>query len=430
MTKPSTKSAPTFSARISATFAASLALLLVPYTVLAQENAFTVLPSEAVVRKVFENLPQLRSAKMGLDLAGNQQKRLEAGHYEWTARVGLNRRSDQLGERYQEQEFNLERPVRWFGKAEKDKALGAKGIEVAQSGYADVWHETSRSLMREWFDAVKESAAVKLLRQQVELTEQLQAIAEKRVKAGDAARYEQLSAQTELQRVRSLLQQAEQREELALQILRSNYPGLPLPEPMNEAKPLPQPQLNTASAEVWMHKIMDDNHELELAQAEAAYMSLQAARVESDRMPDPTVGIRSSRERNGQEKIFGFSISMPFPGEARSLERGSAQLRAKMANEKLQQVQMKVTLAAQKAIADNQRHYANWQTLQSLRQQSLEQAQLMQTAYKLGELAIGDAINARKTALDAAMAADAAQIDALASYARLHLDAHLIWALD
>jgi len=426
MLKPTANNARSILTSVVTRMAASATLLFAPYAAVAQESAFSVLPNEAVVRKVFENVPQLRSAKIGLDLAGNQQKRLEAGHYEWTARIGLNRRSDQLGERYQEQEFNLERPVRWFGKAEKDKALGAKGIEVAQSGYADVWHETSRSLMKEWFDAVKERAAVNLLRQQVELTEQLNAIAEKRVKAGDAARYEQLSAQTELQRVRSLLQQAEQREELALQILKANYPGLPLPE----AILLPQPQLNTSSADVWMHKIMDDNHELELAQAEAAYMSLQAARVESDKVPDPTLGIRSSRERNGQEKIFGFSISMPFPGEARSLERGSAQLRAKMANEKLQQVQMKVTLAAQKAIADNQRHYANWQTLQSLRQQSQEQAQLMQTAYKLGELAIGDAINARKTALDAAMAADAAQIDALASYARLHLDAHLIWALD
>lgn len=426
MSKPIVKTALSILASISASIVASVALLFAANVALAQENAFSVLPSESQVRKVFENLPQLRSARMGLELAGNQQKRLEAGHYEWTARIGLNRRSDQVGVSFQEQEFSLERPLRWFGKAEKDKALGAKGIELAQSAYADVWHETSRSLMKEWFDAVKESAAVQLLRQQVALTEQLKSIAEKRVKAGDAARYEQLSAQTELQRLRSLLQQAEQREELALQILKANYPGLPLPE----VKQLPQPKLNTMSAEVWMHKIMDDNHELELAQAEAAYVSLQAARVEGDKVPDPTFGIRSSRERNGQEKILGFSISMPFPGEARNLERGSAQLRARMANEKLQQVQMKTTLAAQKAITDNQRHYANWQTLQSLRQQSQEQAQLMQTAYNLGELAIGDAINARKTALDAAMAADAAQIDALASYARLHLDAHLIWALD
>ncbi len=147
-------------------------------------------------------------------------------------------------------------------------------------------------------------------------------------------------------------------------------------------------------------------------------------------MPDPSLGIRSSRERDGQERVLGFTISMPFPGAARSSERSAASTKAQIANEKLQQVQTKVKLMARQAITDSQRTYTTWKTLESLRQQSLQQANLMQTAYRLGEVGITDALNTRKMALDAAIAADTAQIDALAAYARLHLDAHLIWALD
>jgi len=403
-------------------------LLALP--VLANDDPLSILPPDAMVRKTFEKIPQLRAGNMGINLAGSQKSRLEAGHYEWTARVGISRRTDQFGERFREQEFALERPIRWFGKADKDRAIGDKGIEIAKASYADQWHETSRALLKDWFEVIRENFTQQQLRQQLEIAEQLNAIASKRVKAGDAAKFEQLFAETELQRVRALLQQTEQRVELAIQALQANYPGLSVPLTSSLPQPINLNEQDAKSTEDWLDKIMEDNHELELAQAEAEYVGLQAARIDQDKMPDPSLGIRSSRERDGQERVLGFTISMPFPGAARSSERSAASTKAQIANEKLQQVQTKVKLMARQAITDSQRTYTTWKTLKSLRQQSLQQANLMQTAYRLGEVGITDALNTRKMALDAAIAADTAQIDALAAYARLHLDAHLIWALD
>jgi outer membrane protein TolC len=396
----------------------------------ANDDPLSVLPPETAVKKSFALMPQLRASNLGVRLADNQKAKLNAGHYEWAAKLGLNRRSEQLGASYQEQEFALERPLRWFGKADKDRAIGDKGMDVAKASYADQWHEASRSLMTDWFDALRESNTLIELRQQVAIAAQLAAIASKRVKAGDVARYEQLFAETELQRIRALLQQAEQREELALQQLQMTYPGLPQPDIQSLPVPKNINGSDALSTEHWLHKIMNDNHELELAQAEAAYVSLQAARVEQDKMPDPTIGIRSSRERNGQERIMGLSISIPFPGAARQSERLAAITKSQIANEKMQQTQMKVRLMAQKTITDTQRSFSSWQTLHRLSQQSQEQATLMQKAYQLGEVGISETLNARKTASDAALAASNAQIDALAAYARLHLDAHLIWALE
>jgi len=403
-------------------------LLALP--VLANDDPLSILPPDAMVRKTFEKIPQLRAGNMGINLAGSQKSRLEAGHYEWTARVGISRRTDQFGERFREQEFALERPIRWFGKADKDRAIGDKGIEIAKASYADQWHETSRALLKDWFEVIRENFTQQQLRQQLDIAEQLNAIAIKRVKAGDAAKFEQLFAETELQRVRALLQQTEQRVELAIQALQANYPGLSVPVTSSLPQPINLNEQDAKSTEHWLDKIMEDNHELELAQAEAEYVGLQAARIDQDKMPDPSLGIRSSRERDGQERVLGFTISMPFPGAARSSERSAASTKAQIANEKLQQVQTKVKLMARQAITDSQRTYTTWKTLESLRQQSLQQANLMQTAYRLGEVGITDALNTRKMALDAAIAADTAQIDALAAYARLHLDAHLIWALD
>ena len=389
-------------------------------------QALSVLPPEPRVRLTLENLPQLRSSAINIDLAKSGKSRLQAGQYEWTVRAANNRRTDQNGDRFNEQELALERPVRWFGKAGKDLAIGEKGVLLAHATHADNWHEASRSLMKDWFDTLRETASIRRLNEQLTVAEQLRGIAEKRVKAGDAAQLELLQADTETRRVSVLLQQAQLREEQMRQMLETNYPGLPLPQ----LEQLPLPSLSAESAAFWQDKIMDDNHELELAQAEADLFTLQAARIASEQMPDPTIGLRAGRERNGQERLIGISISMPLPGGARWIETSSAHLKARMAAERVTQARLKVSSAAQRVITDSKRSHTIWQTMQQMQQQSQTQASKMMSAYKLGEATLSDTLATRRQALDASLAAESAQIDALQALARLQLDAHLIWSID
>lgn len=392
----------------------------------ATTAALSVLPPEPAVRQTLENMPQLRSSALNIDLAKTGKSRLDAGHYEWTVRAASNRRTDQSGASFNEQELSIERPLRWFGKARKDAAIGEKGIELASASHADTWHETSRSLMTDWFETLREIATTRSLQEQLKIAEQLRAIAEKRVKAGDAARLELMQADTESKRVSALLQQARLREEQVVQMLKSNYPGLPTPK----ADSLPAPAMLDESGSFWLDRILDDNHELELAQAEADLFKLQAARIASDNIPDPTIGVRAGRERNGQERIVGISIAIPLPGAARNADKSGAFLKARMATEKFTQTRLKVTANAQRVITDRQRSYSIWQTMQQIRQQSQAQATTMMSAYQLGEASLSDALNTRRQALDAALAAESAQIDALAGLARLQLDAHLLWAIE
>ena len=402
-----------------------LHLLAVPAQA-ALSGALSVLPPEPVVRRVLERLPQTRLGAINSELAAADKAKLVAGPHEWTVRGAINQRSVAEGGRYTEQDVALERPVRWFGKAGQDQAIGEKGVALASAMHADAWHEAARTLMKDWFDALREAASVARLREQLTVTQQLRQVAERRVKAGDGAALDALQAATEHLRVEALVQQAQQRQDQSLALLDISYAGLPRPSPAD----LPLPQADMEGDQYWLTRILQDNHELELAQVEADLYAARARRAASERMPDPTIALRAARERAGQERLIGISLSIPLPGAGRSADRTAAVLKASMAMEKLAQVRLRVELAARRAVIDSVRSHQVWQTLRDVEQQTSRQADLMLRAYQAGESTLADALGARRRALDAALAAQAAQLDALAAFARLRLDAHAIWSID
>ena len=169
---------------------------------------------------------------------------------------------------------------------------------------------------------------------------------------------------------------------------------------------------------------------LELARTEADWLSLKASRAARERMPDPTIALRSTRERGGQERTYGVMLSIPLPGGARGAEHTAATLRAEMARERTEQVKAKVALAAEQAVNAQEASYRIWQGLAMAADRSRQQADLMEKAYQANECTIGEALLSRRLALDAALAALAGRIDALAAQARVQLDAHALWAFD
>lgn len=395
----------------------------------AQAGALSLLPADAVVRQTLAELPQLRGSALESDLARAEQKKLAAGQYEWTLRAGHSQRNMVGGERYQEQELGLERTLRWFGKSGKDEAIGAQTVALAATQRADTWHEAGRALLADWFEALREQVAVARWQEQLVVAQELQQMVAKRVKAGDAARLDLLQAEAELGRVKAQLQQAQLRLEQVLGQLQLNYRGLPAPQ-QSQAMQLPMPEYGDAAIETLQARILDDNHEVELAEAGAALARLKAQRQESERMPDPTLAVRAVRERDGQERLLGVSLSIPLGAAGRSAERDAAVARAGMAQERLALVQRKVAADARRAATEGVRSVAVWRTLEQVAQQTQEQARLMLRAYQAGELALAEALTGRRLALDALLAAQSAQVDALQAEARVRLDAHEIWSID
>lgn len=396
-----------------------------PMPAAADGFAGQLLPAEEVARKVLLELPQVQAARAYLGAEEANARRIAAGTHEWTVRALGQRRTDNFGTRYLENEIAVERAVRLPGKAGKDQALGAAGVEVAQARLADVWHESARSLQRGWFEWLREERNARRLQEHARLLEQQLGIVRKRVQAGDAPRLEEMLADTELQRALAAQAQSAARAGRQLVELRLRFPGLILQAPAT----LPEPAMPAGEPEDWQRAILDHNHEIELAELEAAQARLTAERVVLERRPDPTLGVRYAQERDRQEKILGVIVSVPFSGTARSAAADAALLRARAAEEKSRETRLRVQSDAAQVAQRTQSAVRLAAQFSRITSQSDANARLIGKAYSLGEAPLSDTLLARRQALDALTQYEQAQLDAWEAHARLLLDMHRLWSL-
>ncbi|MGE4376359.1 MAG: TolC family protein [Burkholderiaceae bacterium] len=396
------------------------------WTACAAQTPPPVLPPEASVRAVLASLPQVRAAAAGMDLAQARKQRLAAGPHDWVAKTAYDRRVAPQGQRFNEEEIGVETGLRWPGKLRTDEQIGEAELQIGQFAYADAWHEAARTLLRDWFDALRELHSAKVLQAQAELAQaQLSAI-ERRVQAGEAAKLDTLAAQAEAARIQAQAVRSRAQAQLLQQALQRQYPGLPLPSDAGlEEAALDGTDIAVAD---WAQKILADNHELELAQARAAQARLQARRAEQERTGDPTVGVRARRERSGEERIWGAYLSIPLGSAGRRADAEAAAAQAEMAQQEYERTRQRVSTDAWRAASEAQQTRTTWQQLRHAWQQIAQSAQLQARAYELGESPLADLLLARRNALEAQLAADAAALDGMQAQARLLLDAHHIWA--
>ena len=416
------------------------------------------LPPVAPTREVIGALPALQAAKAGIDLAQARAQRLQAGVHEWALKAGVQQRSETAGDRYVETDLALERGVRLGQKAQTDQALGAMGVNVGQNAYADLWHETVRTLVQAWFEARRQRATVEVLTRQNALAQSQLRVAQRRVRAGEAARLDEMMAQAEAQRAAGALAQALGRLEVMRQELRLRYPGLALdalapsaaaqspdafaPNAATHAVPNAGATNDTApgadagvpampeTEAVWLQRIVTDNHEMELAQAEAQQARLFAQRAQLDTRADPLVGVRAARERGGSENIVGLYFTVPLTGALRQADARAAQAQADAAEQRLAQTKQRVEAAAQRAVLQASHTRQAWERQHQVAQAMARVAQLSAKAYALGEVSLTESLQAQRQALEAGLAAQSARWEALEALTRLLVDAHQLWSAD
>ena len=402
------------------------------------------LPPVAATRAVIAALPQVRAAAAGVALAQARGQRLEAGTHEWVLKAGSQRRSESAGPQYTEGELALERPIRWAGKAQADRELGQAGVVAGKRGYADVWHENVRGLLQAWYDWQRARSAAQVLAQQAMLAQSQLDVSVRRVKAGDAPRIDQLMAQAELERAQASEQQAGGREQVLRQGLQKRFSGLLLSDDMAESPPgltgkasVAAPD-NTAAARLqlpgddasWLQRITEDNHEIELAEAEVAVARLQAERIRLEAQPDPLLGVRAGRERGGQENVLGVYLAIPLAGAYRAADQRAALALLDAAEQRLLLTRQRVTADAQAVVLQAKHNATVSQRLDAVQQAMGDVAQLAVKAYSLGELSLSEALQARRAALEAALSAQAARWDARQAISRVLVDAHQLWSAD
>lgn len=385
------------------------------------------LPPGALVEKALREHPAVVAARAGVGVGEAARDQFEAGPHEFNLRLGsAQRREVATNQRLPEKQVGIERALRLPGKAEKDAQIGAAVLEQARDAYGDALHEAGRLLLRSWFDWQREEAAAREWRAQADLLRRQSDIAAKRVATGDAARIEALLTTAQQAQAEAQVAQAENRARVAAGVLAQHFPSLPLPPTPAIAAPQPVAQ----PFDAWREKFLEHNHELHLARTASRRQQLQAQRADADRLPDPTVGLTWSSERDGQERVVGFALSIPLPGAGRAAAARGAQAESAAAAAREAQALAKAEAEARRNFQAAQGAYLQWQRLADAAARIEENAALLEKAWRFGEGQIGDLLNARRQAIEAKLAATQAQLDAAEAAYRLQLDTHELWPLD
>jgi outer membrane protein TolC len=393
----------------------------------AANETFADLPATPQVLKALAAHPDVIAAQAGLAGAAGERQRLEAGPHEVTLHIGNQRRRDRLsGQSFGEQEIGLESGLRLPGKAALDDSLGELVMETARQAHAQALRETARLLLKSWFDVQREQAASSEWRRQAEVLSRLAAVAKRRVEVGDAALLDQRQAEAQRDQALAQLAQAELRAELAAGDLARHFPSLP---PTSAFIPA-TPQAPAVSFEVWRERVWAQSPELQLAQAASRQSRLFARRADADRLPDPMLGLFSSRERDGQERILGLRLSIPLPGGARAGAARVAGSGADAAAAREAATRARLEAEWRALWRQAQSRYDQWQRLASIATAMEANAAALDRAWRLGEGQFGELSQAHRLAIESRLAATQAQFDANESRYRLLLDEGRLWPLD
>lgn len=399
-----------------------LILLLWPLAALAVDAPD--LPPGTLVEKALRAHPLVRAAGSGVVAEEANRERLAAGPHEFALKLASQQRRERsLGSNFREHEIGLERAIRLPGKAAADAELGEAGVLQARHALGDALHETARVLLGRWFEWQREAAAAREWAAQVASLQAQHAVVGKRVGAGDAAKLEELLSGAQLAQAQGQQARAANAQERAALEFSQHFPGIPLPSEVS----LVVPPAIAESPESWRERILAHNHELALARGGARRSQLAAQRLDAERLPDPTLGLKFGSERDGQERIVGVQLTIPLPGAARvsSARAGAAEADVAGAREAL--ALARAEAEAQRTVRQAQQSREHWLRLEDVARRMDENVALLEKAWRLGEGQFAELQNAHRQAIEARLAATQARFDASEARYRLLLDAHQLW---
>jgi outer membrane protein, heavy metal efflux system len=391
----------------------------------AQAQTAAGLPAPDEVMNALRESPLLQVQVESIEQGVQRERKRRAGPHEWQISAMQQQRTEATGLRLDEQEYGLQRAMRWPWKASLDRRLGRQERLVGELSYSDAWHEAGRDLLDMWFEWVGAEESVKIADAQLQSLRDQQRSVERRVQAGDAAAVELQLADAETQRMRSTRNASALSALRAREALASAYPALPLKLPLPLAVPQPLP----GTDEEWMEHITADNHELELAASQAAAARLAAERSGAERLADPTLALNYSDNLDGNRRLLGLTVTLPIGGTGRSADAALARSQSRAAEANVRLITDRVQSDARAAVAAARLSLGSWQDLTEAATRLRGAADSAARGYELGELDLSVTLAARRQALEAEQQLMMAQLTALHDHARVLLDSHRLWAL-
>lgn len=391
------------------------------------------LPAEASVKDALMASPLIEGARARRDALRARARGIASGTAEFTVRATAQRRREVgPGVSVQESMLSLERPIRAWGKRGMDVDLAAQTQALADIAYADAVHESSRELLKLWFEYLRAQADVKNAQTTFTLAAQMQRLTQSQLKQGEISKLDAELAQAELDRISAARAMAQAQLGTTTSALSRRYPTVELAtSPMNGKATLPTwPEGVNVSMVDQRQEFLEKNHELNMLRVDAQRLRLSAQRASRDRLPDPTVGLFTARERAGSEQVTGVMLSMPLSGEARAYEATAAQADAQAAEDQVRWTEQQLSAMFESMWQQllHKRHAA--ELLKSAASRQAQAADKARKGYALGEGSLSEVLMMDRLASDNLHAAERMQLEAVELQAMIRLDLHQMWDFD
>lgn len=325
---------------------------------------------------------------------------------------------------YGEWEAQLTRAIRLPGKAALDRESGAHAVAAAELLQGDAEHQAARLLLAGWMGWLRaEMAAKSMLARRESMARERDTIA-RRVQLGDASQREldQIAAEFAVAEAESRRAEADvQAQRMALD---AGFPQIPLPQ---RAPSLAEPVAFAEPPKTWIDRIVDRSHEIRAAEEIAAQRDTMARRAQSDRLPDPTVGVRTFSERDNIERGIGLVLTIPLGGTRRSAEARAEEAAADAARSEVDAMRRDIEREARLGVARAQVALELWQAARDARSANAASVARQRRAWELGEIGLAERLQAERLDAESALAELHARADAHEAHLRVLVDSHELW---
>ncbi|MBI1200248.1 MAG: transporter [Phenylobacterium sp.] len=402
------------------------ALVLAPAAALASDPGMArpgFLPPDAMILDTLEATPQLAEARALLGAARADQRILNAGEHETVFTAAFDDRRVRKEGNYSEWSVQAARGLRLPGKAEMDRAAGRAGLKAAEDSVDDARHQASLVLIDRWLSWAEAAGRRALAEAELATYAREAAALARRVELKDAAPLDLDQARGAEARARAAAAQAAGAEAAARADVEMMFPGL---APAN-APELSPPAAPDRPFQAWTDIILERSHEITIARALADRERFLATRVRRDRLPDPTLGVRTFSERGGEESGIGLFVSIPFSGPRRSAAADRQAAEASAAEARFAMVARDVRATARGDVIAASAALDAWNAANGARAASEQTARRIARAYELGERDLSDRLLAERQDFEARRAELAARAEAHKRLLRMALDAHELW---
>jgi hypothetical protein len=392
------------------------------------------LPAEPLVKEALINSPLMDMARSKKNAGIARAQSIDAGAAEFTLRSTIQRRQDQLlNAQLHESMLSIERPIRMWGKRAIDTKLSKQTQEFVDIEYADAMHEGTRELMRYWFAYLRALVDEKIAQTNLDLALKMRRLTQIQFKQGEVSQLDEQLASAEYERVSAARKLVHAQLQSSAAVFSERYPQvklpLELPEPIGSSERSALPVINE-SLLAMRQEFLEKNHELNMMRIDAKRFNLVAERASKDRMPDPTVGVFTARERSGTEAISGVLFSMPLAGAARESHARAALADAQAASDKVRLAEQQLGASFDSMWIQFQSKRDAAQGLQMAWKAQAQAADKSLKAYALGEGSLSQVLLTARFASENLSAAEHMNLEVLELLALIRLDLHQMWDFD